>query len=61
VYTTSLATAHLASARIEADYIWVNNAGPHFLGTPFGGAKLSGLGREESIEELFTFTETKLL
>lgn len=59
VYTTSLATAHTAAARLEVGYVWVNNAGPHYLGAPFGGAKLSGIGREESIEELFTFTETK--
>jgi betaine-aldehyde dehydrogenase len=59
VFTTNLANAHNASARIEAGYIWVNGAGPHYVGTPFGGYKMSGLGREESIEELFTFTETK--
>jgi betaine-aldehyde dehydrogenase len=59
VYTTSLANAHRASARIEAGYVWVNNAGPHFLSAPFGGYKLSGIGREGSIEELFAFTETK--
>ena len=37
----------------------INNAGPHFLGAPFGGYKQSGIGREESIEELFEFTQLK--
>jgi betaine-aldehyde dehydrogenase len=59
VFTTSLANAHNASARIESGYIWVNDAGPHYVSVPFGGYKMSGIGREESIEELFSFTETK--
>ena len=34
-------------------------AGPHYLSVPFGGYKMSGIGREEYIDELFEFTETK--
>jgi betaine-aldehyde dehydrogenase len=59
IYTTSLANAHRAARRVEAGYIWINNAGPHFVGVPFGGYKQSGIGREESIKELYTFTQTK--
>jgi betaine-aldehyde dehydrogenase len=59
IWTTSLATAHRASSRVESGYIWVNGAGPHHVSVPFGGYKMSGLGREEYIGELFHFTETK--
>jgi betaine-aldehyde dehydrogenase len=59
IYTTSLANAHRAARRVESGYVWVNNAGPHYVGVPFGGYKQSGIGREESIKELFTFTQTK--
>ena len=59
IYTTSLAHAHHAARRVESGYVWVNNAGPHFVGVPFGGYKQSGVGREESIKELYTFTQTK--
>lgn len=59
VFSTNLANVHLAAERIEAGYIWVNDAGPHYVGVPFGGYKQSGLGREEHIDELFSFTETK--
>jgi betaine-aldehyde dehydrogenase len=31
----------------------------HFLGTPFGGYKQSGIGREECLEELLSFTQEK--
>lgn len=59
IWTTDLATAHRAASRVDSGYIWVNGAGPHHLGAPFGGYKLSGVGREEYIGELFSFTETK--
>jgi betaine-aldehyde dehydrogenase len=59
VWTTSLANAHRAAARIESGFIWVNGAGPHYLGVSFGGYKQSGLGREESYEELLSFTQSK--
>ncbi|MDB5875281.1 MAG: aldehyde dehydrogenase family protein [Ramlibacter sp.] len=59
VWTTSLATAHRAAARIEAGYIWVNKVSTHFIGASFGGFKQSGIGREESFEELMSFTQNK--
>ena len=42
---------------VEAGYVWVNDSGPHFLGTPFGGVKDSGVGREEDFEELLSYTQ----
>ena len=59
IYTSNLSVAHRFASRIEAGYIWVNHSAQHFLGTPFGGYKLSGIGREESIEELLSFTRQK--
>jgi hypothetical protein len=32
-------------------------ASKHFLGAPFGGYKQSGIGREECLEELISFTQ----
>jgi betaine-aldehyde dehydrogenase len=31
----------------------------HFLGTPFGGFKQSGIGREECLDELLAFSQEK--
>jgi betaine-aldehyde dehydrogenase len=59
IWTRDLATAHRAASRVEAGYVWINNAGPHFPGVPFGGYKQSGIGREESFDELLEFTQTK--
>jgi betaine-aldehyde dehydrogenase len=59
IWTRSLANAHRAARRIEAGYVWVNQVGAHFPGASFGGYKQSGLGREESLDELYSFTQNK--
>ena len=59
IWTRDLATAHRAAARAEAGFVWVNHTGQHFIGAPFGGYKQSGLGREESIDELLSYTQIK--
>ena len=48
-----------AAANVEAGFIWVNDTSKHFIGTPFGGYKQSGIGREECLEELISFTQEK--
>lgn len=59
VYTRDISTATTVVRKIEAGYIWVNQVSKHFLGVPFGGAKESGVGKEESLDELLSFTGTK--
>ncbi len=59
VWTQDLATAHRMAGRLDAGYVWVNDTARHYWGTPFGGAKNSGLGREESIEEYESYMELK--
>jgi betaine-aldehyde dehydrogenase len=59
IWTNDLTTAHRAAANVEAGFIWINDISKHFLGTPFGGYKQSGIGREECLEELLSFTQEK--
>jgi acyl-CoA reductase-like NAD-dependent aldehyde dehydrogenase len=59
VYTRDLATAHRYAEDVEAGYVWVNDSSKHFIGVPFGGVKNSGVGREESLEELLSYAEPK--
>ena len=59
IWTNDISTAHRTAAAVEAGFIWINEVGKHFLGTPFGGFKQSGIGREECIEELLSFTQEK--
>jgi betaine-aldehyde dehydrogenase len=60
VWTQDLTLAHRTAERLEAGYVWINGAATHYWGTPFGGTKESGLGREESIEELISYLEQKV-
>lgn len=59
IWTHNLERAHRLAARVQAGYIWVNGASTHYVGVPFGGYKQSGMGREESIEELLACTQIK--
>ena len=59
VWTNDLHTAMRASTELAAGYVWVNWSSSHIPGTPFGGMKNSGVGREEGIEELYSFTQSK--
>lgn len=59
VFTRDLATAHRAAAGIDAGTLFVNCvllADPAF---PFGGMKMSGLGRENGSEVLDAYLEPK--
>ncbi len=59
IWTHDLDRAHRLASRVQAGYIWVNGASTHYVGVPFGGYKQSGMGREESIEELLACTQIK--
>ena len=59
IWTRDLVTAHRVALDVEAGFVWVNEVAKHFLGAPFGGVKQSGIGREESIDELLSFTHEK--
>ena len=59
IWTRDLQLAYRVAERLQAGYLWINGSSRHFLGVPFGGFKQSGLGREESLEELLSYVQTK--
>jgi aldehyde dehydrogenase (NAD+) len=59
VATSDLSVAHNAAADIEAGTVWVNQYGRLVPGTPFGGFKRSGIGRECARETLGQYQQTK--
>ena len=58
IVTNDLTLAMQTAERIEAGYVWINASG-RYLGAPYGGWKQSGLGREESLDELLSYTQFK--
>lgn len=59
IWTRNLDHAHLLAERIEAGTVWLNTHNVLDLAMPFGGSKLSGLGREFGSEAVHAFTEPK--
>ena len=61
IWTNDIKTALNTAKKVASGYIWINGFSTHYRGTPFGGLKNSGNGREEGLDELLSYTEVKTL
>jgi acyl-CoA reductase-like NAD-dependent aldehyde dehydrogenase len=59
VYTSSFETAMRAATELQAGTVWINDPLKDNDAAPFGGFKMSGLGRELGSEGLGAFTQAK--
>lgn len=59
IWSRDLDAAHRTALAVQAGYVWINETSRHFIGAPFGGVKQSGMGREECLDELLSFTQQK--
>ncbi|GEK71552.1 MULTISPECIES: betaine-aldehyde dehydrogenase [Halomonas] len=59
VFTEGLNRAHRVIHRLEAGICWVNTWGDSPAEMPVGGYKQSGVGRENGVETLAHYTQTK--
>jgi aldehyde dehydrogenase (NAD+) len=59
VWTRDIAKAHHLAAKIKAGTVWINCYDVFDAAAPFGGFKMSGLGRELGEKGLDAYTETK--
>ncbi len=57
VWTQNLSRGHRVAKQITAGLVWVNSWFLRDLRTPFGGVKLSGIGREGGIHSLNFYSE----
>lgn len=57
VWTTDLTRGHRVAREIEAGLVWVNTWFLRDLRTPFGGVKMSGIGREGGAYSLAFYSE----
>jgi betaine-aldehyde dehydrogenase len=59
VFTNDLTRAHRVIAKLEAGTCWINHYNVTPIELPFGGVKLSGLGRENGRAALEHYTQLK--
>jgi betaine-aldehyde dehydrogenase len=59
VFTNDLTRAHRVIAQLQAGTCWINNYNVTPVELPFGGVKLSGLGRENGRAALEHYTQLK--
>jgi len=59
VWTRDISKAHHLAAKIKAGTVWINCYDVFDAAAPFGGFKMSGLGRELGERGLDAYTETK--
>jgi acyl-CoA reductase-like NAD-dependent aldehyde dehydrogenase len=59
VWTNDIKEAMDTVRQVESGCIWINGTGRHYMGTGFAGWKNSGLGREECLEEVLSYTRSK--
>jgi acyl-CoA reductase-like NAD-dependent aldehyde dehydrogenase len=61
VWTSDGGRGHRVAQRIRAGAVGINTPFVAFPGVPFGGFKESGYGREQSLDALDLYTETKAI
>ena len=59
VWTNDIKRAIKAARRVQSGCVWINGVGNYFKGTPYGGLKNSGIGKESALQELLSYTEEK--
>jgi acyl-CoA reductase-like NAD-dependent aldehyde dehydrogenase len=59
LWTSDVTRAHRVAARLEAGLVSVNTFRPVHWMLPYGGYKMSGIGRENGVEALHEYLETK--
>lgn len=59
VWTSNIRLAHRVAHRLRAGTIWINAYRVVSFNAPFGGYKMSGVGRENSLHTVAEYTETK--
>ena len=59
VFTTDIQRAHGVINQLQAGTCWINNYNITPIEMPFGGYKLSGIGRENSLEAIHHYTQIK--
>jgi betaine-aldehyde dehydrogenase len=55
IWTNDISLALRTARRIQSGYISINGTGKRPIGSPFGGFKQSGIGKESALDELLSY------
>jgi betaine-aldehyde dehydrogenase len=61
VFTQNFARAHRVANALKAGIVWINEYNITPAEIPFGGYKESGIGRENGLQTIEHFTQTKTI
>ncbi|HYM23411.1 MAG TPA: aldehyde dehydrogenase family protein, partial [Vicinamibacterales bacterium] len=59
VWTRDINRAHTMARRLESGTVWINTYRALTFNSPFGGYKSSGIGRQNGIEAVYQYLQTK--
>jgi aldehyde dehydrogenase (NAD+) len=59
VWTRDVKKAHYVAKKLKAGTVWINTYHNYDMGSPFGGFKMSGFGRELGKQALDLYTQVK--
>jgi acyl-CoA reductase-like NAD-dependent aldehyde dehydrogenase len=59
VWSLNIRRAHRVANRLQAGTVWVNMYRAMTFNSPFGGYKASGIGRQNGIEAIDAYLQTK--
>lgn len=61
IWTNNLTWANKTARAVQSGLVWINGSGGRVAGVPFGGYKLSGLGKEGDLSDLLSYTQEKTI
>ncbi|KAL7663368.1 Aldehyde dehydrogenase domain-containing protein [[Candida] zeylanoides] len=59
IFTRDITAAHTLASDIQSGMVWINSSNDSDVHVPFGGVKMSGVGRELGEYGLSTYTQAK--
>ena len=61
IWTNDISQAFRTAKAVQSGLVWINGSGGRVPGSPFGGYKESGMGKEGDLSDLLSYTQEKCI